>query len=223
MIVAIDGPVAAGKTTVARRLAARLGYLLLDTGAIYRCVALSCRQHGVDFGDTERIRELATDVEIEFRWQDGLNRVLLAGKDVTDEIRTQAISTAASQVSALPAVRGALLDLQRNLAGTADVVAEGRDIGTVVFPRAEVKIFLTAEPHVRAARRRRELVERGETSSIDEVLAALQERDQRDRNRPVAPLLAAPDAIEIDSSHLDVTAVVDFVVARVEAVGACSS
>lgn len=222
MIIAIDGPVAAGKTTVARHVASRLAFQLLDTGAIYRCVALRCRYLGVDFTDTERVERLARDLDIRFHWHHGANHVFLEDRKVTNEIRTQEISAGASTVSALPAVRAALLDLQRSLAGTANVVAEGRDIGTVVFPRAEVKIFLTADPYVRATRRQRELAERGETRSIDEVLEALHERDQRDRDRPVAPLAAAPDAIEIDSSDLDVAAVVDLVADRVEAIGAAS-
>jgi len=218
LVVAIDGPVAAGKTTVARLLASRLGFGLLDTGAIYRCVALACRQRGIPYSETARVTAVANELKVEFRYSGSLNRVLLDGVEVTEEIRTQAISDGASRVSAIPTVRAALLGLQRVLAASADVIAEGRDIGTVVFPDAKIKLFLTASPRIRANRRYEEVSNRGESTSYDDVLRALQERDKRDRNRDVAPLKAAKDAFVIDTSTLDIDEVVDLLLSHIESV-----
>ena len=218
MIVAIDGPVAAGKTTVANRLASILGYSLLDTGAIYRSVALACRQRGVELTASSTVTALASSLHIEFRHDGRTNRVYLDDEDVTEEIRAPEMSEGASVVSALPSVRGALLELQRDLAASGRVIAEGRDIGTVVFPNAEVKVFLTADPEIRALRRFREQMSRGESANLDSVLESLERRDHRDRNRSVAPLVAADDAIAIDSTHLTIDQVVDQILARVDIV-----
>ena len=201
MIVTIDGPVAAGKTTVARELASRLGFTLLDTGAIYRSLALVAHQRGISQDDEAGLAELARDFGVSFEFRDGQNHVFVDGADVTAEIRLPEVSQAASIVSALPAVRQALLDRQRQLAAEGSVVAEGRDTGTVVFPDAEAKFFVTAADEVRAERRQRELLEKGGSDTLEEVLAALKERDLRDSTRAVAPLKPAADARIIDTTE----------------------
>jgi len=208
VIIAIDGPVAAGKTTLSKHLADRLGFSLLDTGAIYRAVALASRRQSIGWSDEPSVAAVASQLRIEFRWIDGTNRVLLGGEDASDAIRTPEMSQGASLVSALPAVRAALLDLQRQLGEQGDVIAEGRDIGTVVFPHADLKVFLTARPEIRAQRRHEEWLRTGIDDSYEDVLEALRERDTRDENRPVAPLVPAPDSILIDSSELSIEQVV---------------
>jgi cytidylate kinase len=208
VIIAIDGPVAAGKTTLSKYLADRLSFSLLDTGAIYRAVALASRRQSVDWSDEPSVAAVASQLRIEFRWIDGTNHVLLGGEDASDAIRTPEMSQGASLVSALPAVRAALLDLQRQLGVQGNVIAEGRDIGTVVFPHADLKIFLTARPEIRARRRYEEWRRKGIDDSYEDVLEALKERDARDENRPVAPLVPAPDSILIDSSELSIEQVV---------------
>ena len=208
MIIAIDGPVAAGKTTLSKHLAARLGFSLLDTGAIYRAVALASRRQNIDWSDQPSVATVASQLRIEFRWIDGTNQVLLEGEDVTEAIRTPEMSQGASLVSALPQVRAALLNLQRQLGEQGDVIAEGRDIGTVVFPGADLKIFLTAHPEVRARRRHEEWLRNGHDETYKEVLEALEERDARDENRSVAPLEPASDSILLDSSDLSIEQVV---------------
>jgi len=209
VIIAIDGPVAAGKTTLSKHLADRLGFSLLDTGAIYRAVALASRRQDIDWSDEPSVATVASQLRIEFRWIDGTNQVLIEGEDVTEAIRTPEMSQGASLVSALPAVRKALLDLQRQLGEQGNVIAEGRDIGTVVFPHADLKVFLTARPEIRAKRRHQEWLRKGIDDSYEDVLEALKERDARDENRPVAPLVPAPDSILIDSSELSIEQVVN--------------
>jgi cytidylate kinase len=221
-VVAIDGPAGAGKTTVTRRVAEALGYLLVDTGALYRSVALAARRAGLDFGDEPAVgalaRELALREAIRFEAAAGGQRVLLSGDDVSLAIRTQEIAEGASRVSALPAVREALLDLQRSAGRSGGVVLEGRDIGTVVFPDAEAKFFLTASVDVRAERRFQELVARGETADLDVIRSEVEERDRRDTERPIAPLRQADDAELVDTSGLPVDAVVTRIVDRVRAI-----
>jgi CMP/dCMP kinase len=201
-VVTIDGPAGAGKSTVAKQLAARLGYSFLDTGAIYRAVALRARRAGIDWGDGPALGELAGRLPIRFQNQEGVNRVFMDGADVTTEIRSPDISEGASRVSAQPQVRAALLDLQRTIAAGGRVVAEGRDTGTVVFPDAAAKFFLTASPEERARRRALELRAAGRPASEAEVLADMAKRDQRDSTRAVAPLRRADDAVEIDTGGL---------------------
>ena len=208
MIIAIDGPVAAGKTTLSKHLADRLGFSLLDTGAIYRAVALASRRQNIDWSDEPSVATVAGQLRIEFRWIDDTNQVLIEGEDVTEAIRTPKMSQGASLVSALPAVRQALLDLQRQLGKQGSVIAEGRDIGTVVFPHADIKVFLTARSEIRARRRHQEWLRKGIDDSYEDVLEALKERDARDENRQVAPLVPAPDSILIDSSKLSIELVV---------------
>lgn len=216
-IVAIDGPAGAGKSTVARRVADRLGFALVDTGAIYRCVALIAHRRGVDWSDGEALGEVAAALDIGFRLDGGVNRVLVAGEDVTDAIRTPEMSRGASIVSSRPPVREALLGLQRRLARREGqgAVLEGRDIGTVVFPDADVKVFLTASAETRARRRFDELRARGADVTYDAVLADQVRRDHEDETRPVAPLRCAPDAVRVDSSDLDTDQVVERIVTLV--------
>ncbi len=221
-IVAIDGPSGAGKSTVGRRLARELGFRYVDTGAIYRALALRARDEGVDLGDEPSLAALVTGLEIAFQWRGDDNRVLLSGVDRTEEVRREDVGMAASIVSRYPAVRAGLLDLQRRLGAPGGIVMDGRDIGTVVFPDAEIKFFLTADPAVRARRRHRELQAKGQATSLEQVAAALAERDRQDSEREVAPCRPADDAIVIDSSGMDpgrVLAVMADRVRRLEAEG----
>jgi len=222
LVVAIDGPAGAGKSTVSKRVARALGYRLLDTGAIYRAVALMARRTGVAWDDGEALAGVARDLDVDFRWDGEDNHVFVAGEDVSAAIRTPDISQGASQVSAHPPVRAALLELQRRLGARGGVVAEGRDVGTVVFPAAEAKFFLTASPQVRARRRYDELVARGAEVDYDATLAEMQERDERDSSRDVAPLAQADDAVALDSSDLGIEAVVARILETVRARGAAS-
>ena len=204
-IVAIDGPAGAGKSTVARALAERLGFSLLDTGAIYRTLAVAAVRGGVPLDDGARLGLLAEDLPIAFSG----TRVSLAGEDLSAVIRTPDVSRDASTVSAHPAVRAALLGIQRRLAAAGQVVVEGRDIGTVVLPDAPMKFFLTARPEVRARRRYDELIARGQVVELERTLAELIERDRRDEERAVAPLRKADDAELVDTSDLPLDRVID--------------
>lgn len=219
IVVAIDGPAGAGKSTVTRRVAAALGYFVLDTGALYRCVALAASRAGVNLDDDAAVTCIATDLaerrSIQFMAAEhGGQRVMLDGQDVSSAIRTQAASDGASRVSSHPGVRAALLELQRSIGKNGGAVVEGRDIGSVVFPDSPAKFFLTATAQERARRRYAELLERGEPAQYDDILREVQERDARDMNRAVAPLVQAPDAHVIDSSTLSIDAVVATIVAQ---------
>jgi cytidylate kinase len=222
--VAIDGPAGAGKSTVSRLVAERLSYLLLDTGALYRCIALAAAEKSVAWDDETRVGELARAIAeregIAFESvASGVPRILLDGRDVSGAIRTQDIAQGASKVSAIAAVRDALLDLQRVAARPGGVVLEGRDIGTVVLPDAEAKFFLTASVEVRAARRHDELAAKVSAApTLEEVLRDVRERDTRDTTRPVAPLRQAEDAVLIESSRMTIDEVVSTIVAHVRAV-----
>lgn len=202
MIVAIDGPAGAGKSSVSAALADRLGFQLIDTGALYRCVALSALEQGVAFDQAGRLAAIAAGLSVRFEFVAGRNRVLLGQRDVSDLIRTPAVSDGASRVSAVPEVRAALLDLQRVMGRASDSVMEGRDIGTVVFPDAEVKVFLTASVDARAHRRAAEYVAKGLGADIDAVRRDIVERDERDTGRATAPLKRADDAVELDTTAL---------------------
>jgi len=218
-LVAIDGPAGAGKSTVSRRVAERLGFAMVDTGAIYRTVALAAVQNGVAFDDDAALGALLARLHIEFRPRpSGGQAVFLDGQDVSLAIRTPEISRAASSVSARQVVRDGLLELQRRLARAAakGAVLEGRDIGTVVFPDADAKFFVTARPDVRAARRHGELVARGDTITLAEVLADQNQRDKDDMERAIAPLKPADDALVVDTSDLSMDEVVDRIVREVE-------
>jgi cytidylate kinase len=209
-IVAIDGPAGAGKSTVSRILARRLGFALVDTGAIYRCVALQAAREGIPLDDDLRLGRLLERVHIGFRMVEGENHAILEGKDVSAEIRTPEVSMGASAVSSRPVVRQGLLDLQRRLAleAPAGAILEGRDIGTVVFPDADAKFFLEASPDVRARRRYEELFQRGTESTLETVLGEQTKRDHDDATRAVAPLRPAEDATRVDSTALPLSEVV---------------
>lgn len=207
-MVAIDGPAGAGKSTVTKALTRAIGYQLLDTGALYRSVALAATRAGVALDDEAAVAELAGSLPIRFELSGDVNRVFLDGEDVSEAIRTPEMSEGASVVSALPAVRAALLDLQRDIGSGGGVVAEGRDIGTVVFPDAPVKFFLTASVEERARRRLAELEARGETTDLATVRAEIERRDARDSGRDVAPLVQAPDAVLVDSTGRSVDEIV---------------
>ena len=213
--IAIDGPAGAGKSTMARACAKALGYLYVDTGAIYRTVGYYMRLMGIGPKDKDSIARLIDEVNIEIRYEDGVQHMILNGKDVTDEIRTPEMSMYASGVSAQPCVRAFLLDMQRELARTQNVVMDGRDIGTVVLPDAQVKIFLTADVRVRAERRLAELQAKGEKASLQQVLAEMQARDKQDSERAAAPLRQAKDAVLLDTSALTPEAAVDAILAIV--------
>lgn len=217
MIVAIDGPAGSGKSTVAKLLAKRLGFTYLDTGAIYRALGYLAKEKGVSLEDEEALAELAKEMKLSFEDSGEGIKVILNGEDVTRAIRTEEAGMAASIVSKHPKVRKALLDLQRRFAEKGDLVAEGRDMGTVVFPNAEVKVFLTASCEVRARRRYKELKEKGMNVSFEEVLESVKKRDQQDATRSVAPLKPADDAVIIDTSNMGIEDVVNKIARLVEA------
>ena len=222
-VVAIDGPAGAGKSTVTRRVAAGLGYLVLDTGAIYRTVALAAKRAGVAYENDSKVAAVASDLAarnaIGFRTNPaGGQTVWLDADDVTLAIRTQDMSDGASRVSAIGGVRSALLELQRSVGRDGGVVVEGRDIGSVVFPDAEAKFYLTASVEVRAQRRLEELLARGEVTTFEVVAREVRERDERDRNRAIAPLIQAANARLVDSSHLTIDEVVATIVEQVRSI-----
>ena len=202
--IAIDGPAGAGKSTLARQLAGELGYLYVDTGAIYRTVAVKTCRAGVDAADAEKVIPLLDNMDIRMEYDaQGVQRMYLDGEDVSEAIREHHISGLASKVSAIPAVRAFLLDFQRKQAREHNVIMDGRDIGTVVLPNADVKIFLTASPEARAQRRTLELQQKGQQADFEGILRDIMERDEQDRNRPIAPLKQADDAVLVDTTNLD--------------------
>ena len=207
--IAIDGPAGAGKSTIARRLAKEMGYMYVDTGAIYRTVAYFFDLWGVSPKDIDGITRYIDELNVAIEYdEDGLQHMIMNGMDVTADIRTQEIGQKASLVSAHAIVRDMLLDMQRDVAKKYDVIMDGRDIGTVVLPKATVKIFLTASPEVRARRRTDELTAKGQKADYDKVLKEIQQRDYQDTHREVAPLKMCRDSIKLDTSELDVDGVI---------------
>ena len=206
-VITIDGPSASGKGTVAERVAAALGFHFLDSGALYRLTALSAMQHGVALDDEVGVAELAATLPATFR--DGA--VWLADENVSDAIRAEAVGEGASKVAALPAVRAALLDRQRAYRQAPGLVADGRDMGTVIFPDAAAKVFLTASAEARAERRYKQLIEKGNSASLPALVADMQARDARDTARAVAPLKPAPDALLLDTTQMDIESAVQAV------------
>ncbi|MCC2615606.1 (d)CMP kinase [Aestuariibacter halophilus] len=208
-VVTIDGPSGAGKGTVSTLLARRLKWHFLDSGAIYRVLAIASLHHQIDPADEAGLVPLASSLDVSFETGDSGTRIILEGEDVTDAIRTEEIGSVASQVAALPCVREALLRRQRAFRDSPGLVADGRDMGTVVFPQAQAKIFLTASAEERASRRHKQLKEKGHDVSITRLLADIQARDERDANRKVAPLVPAEDAYVVDSTELTIDDVVE--------------
>ena len=207
--IAIDGPAGAGKSTIARRLAKELGFYYVDTGAIYRTVAYFMDLLGVSPKDVDGVERYIDELTIEIEYdEDGVQHMIMNGMDVSNDIRTQDISQKASLVSAHSVVRDVLLDMQRDVAKKHNVIMDGRDIGTVVLPKANVKIFLTADPEVRAKRRYDELIAKGQKADLPQILKEIKQRDHQDMTRPIAPLKQAKDAVLVDTSALDIEGVV---------------
>lgn len=198
--IAVDGPAGAGKSSIARRVAASLGYVYVDTGALYRAVGLYMLKNGIDPADADAVCPALAKARVSLSFVGGVQRVILCGEDVTGELRTERVSMAASLVSAMPPVRRFLFSLQRDIAEKENVVMDGRDIGTVVLPDAQVKIFLTAAPEERARRRYGELLKKGQKADYGEVLRDLRRRDYSDTHREVAPLVPARDAVVVDTT-----------------------
>ena len=215
-VITIDGPGGSGKGTLAGMLAARLGWHLLDSGALYRLLALAARNHGIELGNEQALATLAAHLDVQFipATGDAEQQVVLEGDDVSRAIRNETVGAGASQVAALTAVRDALLGRQQVFRQAPGLVADGRDMGTVVFPDAQLKVFLTASPEIRAERRYRQLLEKGETASLAGLLGEINARDERDMNRSIAPLRTADDAILIDSSHMSIENVLETVQAE---------
>ncbi|MGC1830516.1 MAG: (d)CMP kinase [Candidatus Acidiferrales bacterium] len=216
LIIAIDGPVGSGKSTLARRVAALLGYVYVDTGAMYRAIALKALRNGVPLDAAEALAALAGETRIDLRAHDGAQQVFLDGEDVTAAIRTPEVAQAASKVALVPGVRQVLVAEQRRAGRNSGVVMEGRDIGSVVFRDAELKIFLTASPEVRAERRWREHQQKGEAVDLARTLEEIHERDRRDQERSSSPLVRAKDAVAVDSTAMEPEEVARLVVTLAE-------
>ncbi|MCF2554436.1 (d)CMP kinase [Faecalicatena contorta] len=210
--VAIDGPAGAGKSTIAKLVAKEKGFIYVDTGAMYRGLAVHFLDSGVDAENTEKIIEACKDVDVTICYENGMQQVYLNGKNITDRLRDEAVGNMASRSSAIPEVRAKLLDLQRNLARTQNVIMDGRDIGTCVLPDADVKVYLTASVATRAKRRYDELIQKGVSCDLKEIEKDIEQRDHRDMTRETAPLKQAEDAVLVDSSHMTIDEVVDAIV-----------
>ena len=218
--IAIDGPGGAGKSTIAKALAKKLGFIYVDTGALYRAIGLYMINNGVDLKNAAAVTEKLDEVKVELKYVNGEQRVLLCGDDVSEDIRKPEVSMAASDVSAIPAVRDFLLGLQRKMASENNVIMDGRDIGTVVLPNAQIKLFLTASAEERAMRRYKELIEKGKKVEYETVYKELCERDYQDSNREVAPLKPADDSTIIDTTgnnlEKSVQVLMDFILPKLE-------
>lgn len=214
--IAIDGPAGAGKSTIAKTLARELGYVYVDTGAMYRAMAYFFLQQGIDKEDEAAITEAVGGADVTIRYEDGTQQVLLNGENITGSLRTEQVGNMASATSIYPAVRVKLVALQQRLAETTDVIMDGRDIGTCVLPKAQVKIYLTASVQTRAKRRYTELIDKGEAADLEKIAADIKERDYRDMNREMSPLRQAKDAVLVDSSGMSIDEVVSAIRAIVE-------
>ena len=208
--IAIDGPAGAGKSTIAKTVSKELGYIYVDTGALYRTVGLNALRNGVDTKDAEGVIATLDGLKVSLRFVDNEQRVFLGEEDVSSAIRQNEVSMAASNVSAIPKVREFLFDLQRDIAKNNNCIMDGRDIGTVVLPDAQIKLFLTASAEARADRRYKELVEKGQTVDYDVILKEIKERDYQDSHREIAPLKQADDAILVDSTEMDLPATINY-------------
>ncbi len=216
MIIAIDGPAATGKSTTAKLVAQKLGFTFLDTGAMYRCVTLSVFKHNIHLDDKKNLLLLLDRINIQFKKSGSESLVFLNGEDVSDDIRKTEVTNNVSAVSSIKEVRAFLVENQRKIAKSSDCVVEGRDIGTIVFPKAEVKVFLIADTLIRAERRQLELSKMGEEKSLDVLINEIQKRDNLDSNRENSPLRKANDAIELDTTNMTINAQVDFIVKKVK-------
>lgn len=214
--IAIDGPAGAGKSTIAKAAAKKFGFIYVDTGALYRSIAYYAINHGADTKNAEQVISMLNDITPELKYIDGVQHVFVNGEDVSDKIRTPEVSMGASNVSAIPAVRDFLFELQRKIARENNVVMDGRDIGTVVLPNAELKIYLTASAEERARRRHVELTEKGESVSFEEVLADVNQRDYNDMHREIAPLKQAEDAVLCDTTEVDLQGAIDMLCGIIE-------
>lgn len=215
--IAIDGPSGAGKSSMAKTIAEKYGFIYVDTGAIYRTVGLAAHRRGISCSDEAAVSEILPEIRIEMKYDDrGEQRMFLDGEDVSTDIRMPEISICASDVSALPAVRAFLLDMQRSMAKTNNVIMDGRDIGTVVLPDADVKVFLTASSEERAKRRLKQLMEKGVNAEFESVLKDIEYRDRQDSSRDIAPLKPANDAVIVDTSSLDIEGTVELLSSVIE-------
>jgi len=210
-VITIDGPGGSGKGTVSMRLAEDLGWHILDSGALYRIVAVAALEHGVEADDEKRLAELASKLDVEFMHCDNARRVLLEGRDITSQLRLEEVGTLASEVAAIPAVRAALIERQRRFRQPAGLVADGRGMGTVIFPDAKLKIFLTASVEERANRRYKQLKEKGESVNLSRLFRDIEKRDKRDSTRTIAPLKPATDAHLVDSTDLSIDQVMEVI------------
>lgn len=215
MNVAIDGPAGAGKSTIAKACAKELGYIYVDTGAMYRGIALYMVDHKIRPTDIEAVKQALLDVNVTLRYEDGKQLLIVNGQDVSDRIRTPEVSAAASLFSAIPEVRKALLDLQHDIAEKNNVLMDGRDIGTVILPQAQVKIYLDASPEIRGKRRYDDLVLKGESVVLEDIIEDVKQRDYQDMHRETSPLKKADDAIVVDSSYMTIEEVQNKIVSLV--------
>ena len=212
--IAIDGPAGAGKSTIAKLVAKKLDYIYVDTGAMYRSIALYLLRNSIDVVDEKKVIEACKDINIDIKYVEGLQHIYLNDEDVSDEIRKEAIGNMASKAAAIPVVREKLLQLQRDLAYNNNVIMDGRDIGTFVLPKADLKIYLTASVDARASRRYNELIQKGLNADLNKIKSDIEQRDYQDMNREIAPLKQAEDSVYLDSSDMSIDEVVDFIIEK---------